>query len=100
MINFLHEQIEYTMGRSFFWATDSHTATTANSCASRNVTNNQFRIDRSVIGAVNTAEVAKIEVSMNNIQNQDSADFTAAIKSLLRHLLQRRITGEQKRRTA
>lgn len=82
MINFLHEQIEYTMGVPSSGSRIAIPQPAPTVVHRGNVTNNQFRIDRSVIGAVNTAEVAKIEVSMNNIQNQDSGDFTAAIKEL------------------
>ncbi len=82
MINFLHEQIEYTMGVPSSGPRIAIPQPPPTVVHRGNVTTNQFRIDRSVIGAVNTAEVAKIEVSMNNIQNQDSTDFTAAIKEL------------------
>lgn len=82
MINFLHEQIEYTRGAPSSGPRIAIPQPPPTVVHRGNVTNNQFRIDRSVIGAVNTAEVAKIEVSMNNIQNQDSTDFTAAIKEL------------------
>lgn len=82
MINFLHEQIEYTMGVPSSGPRIAIPQPPPTVVHRGNVTNNQFRIDRSVIGAVNTAEVAKIEVSMNNIQNQDSTDFTTAIKEL------------------
>jgi hypothetical protein len=82
MINFLHEQIEYTMGVPSSGPRIAIPQPPPTVVHRGNVTNNQFRIDRSVIGAVNTAEVAKIEVSMNNIQNQDSTEFTAAIKEL------------------
>lgn len=82
MINYLTEQIEYTMGVPSSGPRIAIPQPPPTVVHRGNVTNNQFRIDRSVIGAVNTAEVAKIEVSMNNIQNQDSSDFTAAIKEL------------------
>ncbi|CAN5679660.1 hypothetical protein BH23PAT2_BH23PAT2_10120 [soil metagenome] len=82
MINFLHEQIEYTMGVPSSGPRIAIPQPPPTVVHRGNVTTNQFRIDRSVIGAVNTAEVAKIEVSMNNIQNQDSTDFTVAIKEL------------------
>lgn len=82
MINFLHEQIEYTMGVPSSGPRIAIPQPPPTVVHRGNVTTNQFRIDRSVIGAVNTAEVAKIEVSMNNIQNQDSTYFAAAIKEL------------------
>lgn len=82
MINFLHEQLEYQMGVPSSGPRIAIPQPPPTVVHRGDVTNNQFRIDRSVIGAVNTAEVAKIEVSMNNIQNQDTTDFTAAIKGL------------------
>ena len=82
MMNYLSEQIEYTMGVRSAPPRIAIPQQPPTLVHRGNVTNNQFSIDRSVIGAVNTAEVAKIEVSMNNIQNQDSGDFTAAIKEL------------------
>lgn len=82
MINYLTEQIEYTMGVPSSGPRIAIPQPPPTVVHQGNVTNNQFRIDRSVIGSVNTAEVAKIEVSMNNIQNQDSTDFTVAIKEL------------------
>lgn len=82
MMNYLSEQIEYTMGVRSTPPRIAIPQQPPTLVHRGNITNNQFRIDRSVVGAVNTAEVAKIEVSMNNIQNQDSSDFTAAIKEL------------------
>lgn len=82
MMNYLSEQIEYTMGVRSSPPRIAIPQQPPTLVHRGNVTNNQFRIDRSVIGALNTAEVAKIEVSMNNIQNQDSGDFTTAIKEL------------------
>lgn len=82
MINYLTGQIEYIMGVPSSSPRIAIPQPPPTVVHRGNVTNNQFRIDRSVIGAVNTAEVAKIEVSMNNIQNQDSTEFTAAIKEL------------------
>lgn len=82
MINYLTEQIEYTMGVPFSGPRIAIPQPPPTVVHRGHLTSNQIRIDRSVIGAVNTAEVAKIEVSMNNIQNQDSAEFTAAIKVL------------------
>lgn len=82
MINYLTEQIEYTMGAPSSGPRIAIPQPPPTVVHSGDITNNQFRIDRSVIGSLNTAEVAKIEVSMNNIQNNDSSDFTTAIKEL------------------
>lgn len=82
MINYLTEQMEWIMGVPSSSPRIAVPQPPPTVVHQGNVTNNQFRIDRSVVGAVNTAEVAKIEVSMNNIQNQDASDFTTAIKEL------------------
>lgn len=82
MVNYLTEQIEYTMGVPASGPRIAIPQPSPTVVHHGNITNNEFRIDRSVVGAVNTAEVAKIEVSMNNIQNQDSSEFSAAIKAL------------------
>lgn len=46
------------------------------------MTFNHIQIDRSVVGAINTAQVARIDVAMQNIRNQGNEDVSKAIKSL------------------
>jgi hypothetical protein len=46
------------------------------------VTNNNINVDRSVVGTINTAQVARIDIAMKNIQNNGSEEVTKAIKAL------------------
>jgi hypothetical protein len=46
------------------------------------VTFNNIRVDRSVVGSINTAQVARIDVAMKNIKNTGNDDVTQAIKEL------------------
>jgi hypothetical protein len=46
------------------------------------VTYNNISIDRSVVGAVNTAQVDRIDVAMDNIKNGGNDEINKAIKAL------------------
>jgi hypothetical protein len=46
------------------------------------VTYNNISIDRSVVGAVNTAQVGRIDIAMENIKNTGSDNINKALKAL------------------
>lgn len=51
------------------------------------VTYNNIKVDRSVVGSINTAQVARIDVAMRSIQNAGSDEITKAIKELTEAVL-------------
>lgn len=46
------------------------------------VTYNNIQVDRSVVGAINTAQVARIDVAMENIKNSGNDEVNEALKAL------------------
>jgi hypothetical protein len=46
------------------------------------VTHNHINVDRSIIGSINTAQVERIEVAMNDIKNNGNNEVSEALKSL------------------
>lgn len=61
------------------------------------VTYNNIQVDRSVVGSINTAQVARIDVAMKNIQNAGDKEVTKAIKELTEAILNdKAIEAEQK----
>lgn len=62
------------------------------------VTHNHINIDRSVIGAINTAQVERIDVAMQNIQNGGDPGLSAAFKELTEAVIQNQQINDSDRR--
>jgi hypothetical protein len=62
------------------------------------VTHNHINIDRSVIGAINTAQVERIDVAMQNIQNGGDPGLSTAFKELTEAIIQNQQINDSDRR--
>lgn len=79
MMNFYRDQISETFGLPPSGTRINIPRPVINSSP---VTYNNISIDRSVVGAVNTAQVARIDVAMENIKNTGHDDVNKALKAL------------------
>ena len=83
MINYLQDSIAYTLGmpgsqppRIQIPVPVVHNAPVTHN------THNNIRVENSVVGSINTAQVDRISVAMNNITNNDNDDVVQAIKAI------------------
>lgn len=88
MINMLSDQIDDIMGVPRRSARIE--APTPTIHQGGHYTINDIRIDRSIVGAVNTAQVENIEISMTNLQNQSSEgkEVAESLKDLTEAILE------------
>lgn len=95
MINMLKDQIDDTMGVPHTSARINVPTPTIHQGG--HYTINDIRIDRSIVGAVSTAPVENMEVSMNNLQNQseDGKLVADSIKALTEEVLENVAIGTE-----
>ncbi|HSW81312.1 MAG TPA: hypothetical protein VLG40_02845 [Candidatus Saccharimonas sp.] len=79
MINYLSDQIYATFGLP---PRGPRIQIPQSGINSASVTYNHINVDRSVIGAINTAQVGRIDVAMDDIQNNGDEDVAKAIRLL------------------
>lgn len=82
MMNYLHDHMEYTMGLSSTPPRINIPQQIVHQGHINHTTNNHINIDRSIVGAVNTAQAAQISVAMENINKQGNQELAATIKEL------------------
>lgn len=83
MINYLQDSIAYTMGapgaqppRIQVPVPIVHNAPVTHN------THNNIHVENSVVGSINTAQVGRISVAMDNITNNDNESVVEAIKAI------------------